>query len=131
MNIYVSNINYRTTNESFEELFAQFGEITSARIINDRETGRSRGFGFVEMPNDEEAEKAIEEVNGMEFEGKVLNVSVARERERRDNRQGGFGGGRGGYRRGGDRGGYRGGDRRDDNRRGGNFDGGNNYGGRY
>lgn len=130
MNIYVSNINYRTTNESFEELFAQFGEITSARIINDRETGRSRGFGFVEMPNDEEAEKAIEAVNGMEFEGKELNVSVARERERRDNRQGGFGGGRGGF--GGGRGGYRrGGDRRDDNRRGGNFDGGNNYGGRY
>lgn len=76
----------------------QYGEVTSANIITDRETGRSRGFGFVEMPNDEEAEKAIEALNGYEFEGKVLNVNVAREREQRP--------ARGGFNRGGDRGGY-------------------------
>lgn len=90
MNIYVSNINYRTESESLENLFAQFGEVSSANIIMDRETGRSRGFGFVEMPNDEDGQKAIDALNDQEFEGKELRVNVARPREdRNDNRRGG------------------------------------------
>ena len=68
MNIYVSNLSYSTSSESLQELFAGFGEVTSANIINDRETGRSRGFGFVEMPNDEEGQKAIDELHGTDFE---------------------------------------------------------------
>ncbi len=98
MNIYVSNINFRTKSESLQELFAQFGEVSSANIITDRETGRSRGFGFVEMPNDEEGQLAIDKINQTEFEGKVLSVNVARPKEDRPSR-GGFGGGNrgGGY----------------------------------
>ena len=86
MNIYVSNISWGTQSESLQDLFAQFGEVTSANIIMDRETGRSRGFGFVEMPDDSEGEAAIEALNDKEFEGKVLRVSVARERVQRDDR---------------------------------------------
>ena len=106
MNIFVSNINYRTQNESLLNLFASYGEVTSARIITDRETGRSRGFGFVEMPNDDEANAAIEAINGKEFEEKVLNVSEARPREERaprrnfggyHNHRSGYGEGRGNY----------------------------------
>ncbi|MDO4671794.1 RNA recognition motif domain-containing protein [Falsiporphyromonas endometrii] len=85
MNIFVSNINYRTLEESLLDLFAAFGEVSSARIITDRETGRSRGFGFVEMENDAEAQSAINELDGKEFEGKELRVSVARPREPRNN----------------------------------------------
>jgi RNA recognition motif-containing protein len=96
MNIYVSNISYDTQEESFSALFSQYGEVSSARIITDRETGRSRGFGFVEMANDEEGQAAIDALNGTEFEGKELNVSVARERTERTNRGGGYGS-RGGY----------------------------------
>lgn len=99
MNIYVSNINFSSTSESLQELFAAYGEVTSANIINDRETGRSRGFGFVEMSNDAEGQKAIDELNGTEFEGKTINVSVARPKTE--------GGSRGGYNnRGGNGGGY-------------------------
>ncbi len=86
MNIYVSNISWGTQSESLQDLFAQFGEVTSANIIMDRETGRSRGFGFVEMPDDSEGEAAIEALNDKEFEGKVLRVSVARERVQREDR---------------------------------------------
>lgn len=94
MNIYVSNINYSTSSESLAQYFAQFGEVTSAHIITDRETGRSRGFGFVEM-DDEAGQNAINELNGKEFEGKELRISVAREREERSPR--GNYGNRGGY----------------------------------
>lgn len=110
MNIFVSNINYRTQEESLLDLFTSYGEVTSARIINDRETGRSRGFGFVEMPNDDEANAAIDALNGKEFEEKELNVSEARPREERAPRstfggnRGGFGGNRSSY--GNSRGGY-------------------------
>ncbi len=106
MNIFVSNINYRTQNESLLNLFASYGEVSSAHIITDRETGRSRGFGFVEMPNDDEAKAAIEAINGKEFEEKVLNVSEARPREERAPRRnfGGYHNHRGGY--GEDRGNY-------------------------
>ena len=95
MNIYVSNLSWGTKSDSLQELFSQFGEVTSANIITDRESGRSRGFGFVEMANDEEGQKAIDELNGKEFEGKVLNVNVARPKTDRPARSS-FGGNRGG-----------------------------------
>ena len=95
MNIYVSNLSWGTKSDSLRDLFAQYGEVSSANIITDRETGRSRGFGFVEMPNDEDAQKAIDALNGQEFEGKNLTVNVARPKEDRPRRS--FGGGRGGY----------------------------------
>ncbi len=82
MNIFISNLNYRLTNEDLHELFSEYGEVQSAKIIQDRETGRSRGFGFVEMA-EEEAKKAIEELNQKEVDGKVINVSEARPREER------------------------------------------------
>lgn len=97
MNIYVSNLSWGTSSESLQNLFAQFGEVTSANVITDRETGRSRGFGFVEMPDDNAGQKAIDEINGTEFEGKVLTVNVARPKTERSS-GGGYGGGsRGGY----------------------------------
>jgi len=98
MNIYVSNLNYSTKTESLQQLFAEYGEVTSANIITDRETGRSRGFAFVEMPNDAEGQKAIDALNGTEFEGKTINVNVARPKTERssgggfNNRRGGGGG---------------------------------------
>lgn len=82
MNIFISNLNYRLTSDDLHDLFSEYGEVQSAKIIQDRETGRSRGFGFVEMA-DEQANKAIEELNQKEFDGKVINVSQAREREER------------------------------------------------
>ncbi|MDD2438390.1 MAG: RNA-binding protein, partial [Massilibacteroides sp.] len=91
MNIYVSNLNFSTEAESLQELFANYGEVLSVNVITDRETGRSRGFGFIDMPNDAEAQKAIEELNETEFEGKTINVNVARPRtERNTTRSGGF-----------------------------------------
>lgn len=102
MNIYVSNLNFRTNSESLQALFAQYGEVASANIINDRDTGRSRGFGFVEMPNDTEGQAAIEALNDTEFEGKVLTVNVARPRTEHSGGNYGNGGyGNGGYSRGG------------------------------
>lgn len=91
MNIFISNLNYNTVEQELQALFENYGEVESAKIINDRDTGRSRGFGFVEMPNTEEAQKAIEELNQSEFKQKTLNVSEARPKEpRRDNNRGGF-----------------------------------------
>ena len=83
MNIYVSNLSWGTSSESLQNLFAQFGEVSSANVITDRETGRSRGFGFVEMSDDGEGQKAIDRINGSEFEGKVLTVNVARPKTER------------------------------------------------
>ena len=101
MNIYVSGLNFSTTSESLQELFAAHGEVTSANIITDRETGRSRGFGFVEMPDDSEGQKAIDELNNTEFENKTINVNVARPRtERPSNGYNNRGGNGGGYNRG-------------------------------
>ena len=97
MNIYVSHLNSSTTSESLQDLFATYGEVTSARTITDRETGRSRGFGFVEMSDDEAAKKAIDELNDTDFEGRTITVNEARPKPE---------GGRGGYNRGGGRGGY-------------------------
>lgn len=78
MNIYISNLSYSTKSQGLQELFEEYGEVSSANIITDRETGRSRGFGFVDMPNDAEGQKAIDELNGAEVDGKVINVNVAR-----------------------------------------------------
>lgn len=101
MNIFVSNINYATKDYQLQELFSEFGEVSSCKIITDRETGRSRGFGFVEM-SDEEGKQAIESLNQKEFNGKELNVSEAKPREEKprrsfdNNRGGGYGNNRGG-----------------------------------
>lgn len=95
MNIYVSNLSYNTSSDSLQELFAGFGEVTAANIITDRETGRSRGFGFVDMPSDAEGQKAIDELNGTDFEGKTINVNVARPKTDRSS-GGGYNSNRGG-----------------------------------
>ena len=101
MNIYVSHLNFATKDDSLLNLFAEYGEVSSANIIMDRETGRSRGFGFVEMPNDAEGRKAIEALNDTEFEGKVIGVNIARPKTERSNdgynRGGGYNCGGGGY----------------------------------
>ncbi len=95
MNIYVSHLSWNTDSDSLQQLFSQFGEVTSSRIITDRESGRSRGFGFVEMTSDEEGQKAIDALNGTDFEGMNISVNVARPREERPsngyNRGGGGG----------------------------------------
>ena len=91
MNIYVGNLTFETTEDKLHVAFAEYGEVTSARVITDRMTGRSRGFGFVEMANQEEAEAAIKAMNGRDVEGRTLTVNEARPREER----GGGGGFRG------------------------------------
>ena len=103
MNIYISNLSYNTDSDSLQQLFSEYGEVSSANVITDRVTGDSRGFGFVEMPNDDEAQKAISELNEAEFDGKTINVNVARPKTDRGH-GGGFNRGGGGYNRGG--GGY-------------------------
>lgn len=97
INIYVGNLPFSTTDTDLEDLFSQFGQISRAAIITDRETGRSRGFGFVEMENDEEGKKAIEELNEKDFEGRQLTVNEARPRAPRTGGGYGGGGGGGGY----------------------------------
>ena len=82
--LYVGNLNYRTEQESLRSLFTQFGEVVSATILTDRDTGRSRGFGFVEMMDQDAASAAIQGLNGTEFEGRMLKVNEARERSNRD-----------------------------------------------
>lgn len=96
MNIYISNLSDGVNDADLKDAFSEYGEVSSAKVILDRESGRSRGFGFVEMPNDSEAEKAINELNGAEFDGKVINVNVAKPREDRGNRSFGGGGHSGG-----------------------------------
>ena len=97
-NIYVGNLQYAMTDQELEATFAEFGEVSQARVITDRETGRSRGFGFVEMPDDAAALAAIEALNGKETDGRALTVNEARPREPRPPRDSGFGGGGGGGR---------------------------------
>ena len=111
--LFVGNLNFKTTDDDLRTLFGQAGTIESATVMMDRATGRSRGFGFVEMSSDEEAEKAVKELNGYEFQGRALNVNEARERTPGGPRGGGYGGGGGGYGGGGGPrgGGYGGGDR--------------------
>ena len=96
MNIYISNLSYDVNDSDLRELFEEYGEVSSAKVIMDRETGRSRGFGFVEMSDDTQGQKAIDELNQAEYDGKVINVNVAKPRTDRP-----AGGGRGGFNRGG------------------------------
>ena len=77
MNIYISGLNFSTTDADLSDLFSEYGEVSSARIITDRETRRSRGFGFVEMPDDAAGQKAIDELNGAEYEGRQMVVKEA------------------------------------------------------
>jgi RNA recognition motif-containing protein len=95
--MYVGNIPYNATEEDLRNLFSEYGEIESLKIIQDRDTGRSKGFGFIEMAEESSARKAIEELNGKDFMEKTLKVSEARPQQKRNgfNRGGGYGGGRG------------------------------------
>ncbi len=108
MKLYVGNLSYQTTNEELESFFSQAGEVASAMVILDRQTGRSRGFGFVEMANNEDGTAAIEQFHGADFKGRALTVNEAQPREERS-----FGGGAprrsSGPRNGGGGGGYGGG----------------------
>lgn len=116
MNIYISNLSFDVNDSDLRELFEEYGAVSSAKVITDKFSGKSRGFGFVEMNSEEEGQKAIEELNQAEYDGKVINVSVAKPREDRPDRKRSFGGGGGGGNRGG--GGF-----------GGNRGGGGGYGG--
>src|SRR5436190_10888503 len=99
--LYVGNLSYNTTSSELEQLFGQHGTVQSAEVISDRDTGRSKGFGFVQMGSDQEAQAAIAALNGQEQDGRALTVNEAKPRE--DRPRGGGGGGRGGF--GGGRGG--------------------------
>jgi len=127
MKLYVGNLSFQTSSDDLQQLFAQAGTVESASVVEDRETGRSRGFGFVEMSSNEEGQKAIEQFNGKEFNGRNLTVNEARPREDRGGRGGGGGGGRGGY--GGGGGGNRSGGGGYGGGGGGNRGGGGGYGG--
>lgn len=104
--LYVGNLSFKTTSQELQQLFAQAGTVDSASVVEDRDTGRSRGFGFVEMATQEEANSAIEQFNGKDLGGRMLKVNEAKPRENRggggrnfgDNRGGGYGGGGGGRR---------------------------------
>ena len=90
-NIFVSNLSFRINDEDLKQAFADYGEVSSAKVIKDNFSGKSRGFGFVEMKNDEEADKAIAELNEAEYDGKVMTVSVARPKtDRKPSSGGGF-----------------------------------------
>jgi RNA recognition motif-containing protein len=99
--LYVGNLAFSVDSDSLTNLFSQFGTVESAKVITDRDTGRSKGFGFVEMSTPEEAQKCIQDLSGREHEGRQLNISEAKPQEPR---RGGFGGGGGGNRGGGGRG---------------------------
>ena len=113
MKLYVGNLSFQTTRQDLEAAFAQAGTVQSVQVIEDRDTGRSRGFAFVEMSTNEEGSAAIDQFNGKELGGRALKVNEAKPRENRGGGGGGFGGNRGGF--GGNRGG---------GNRGGNYDGG-------
>ena len=95
MNVYVGNLPYNTSSDDLREMFEAFGEVTSANVISDRDSGRSKGFGFVEMSDDAQAQEAIEKLNGTEMDGRTVTVNEARPRE--DRPRGGGGGGRSRY----------------------------------
>jgi hypothetical protein len=118
--LYVGNLPYSVRDSDLEQAFAQFGAVTSAKVMMERETGRSKGFGFVEMGSDAEAQAAINGMNGQPLGGRSVVVNEARPMESRPPRSGGYGGGGGGYGGGGGSGGYGG---------GGGSGGGGSYGG--
>lgn len=120
--LYVGNLSYNTTSSDLEQLFGQYGTVQSAEVISDRETGRSKGFGFVQMGSDQEAQAAIDAMNGQQHDGRNLTVNEAKPKEPRSG--GGYGGGGGG----GGRGGYGGG--RGGSGGGGGYGGGGGGGGR-
>ena len=120
MNIFVANIERKVTDEQLQDLFSQHGEIASLKLIRDRDTGVSKGYAFVEMTNDDEAQKAIDALNEYELEGRALAVNEARPKTEYKKSSGGGGGG--GYKSGGGGGGYKGGN-------GGGSGGGYNKGG--
>lgn len=122
--LYVGNLPYSYTSSDLENLFSKHGGVASASVVSDRETGRSRGFGFVEMATDQDANSAIDALNGFDIDGRALVVNEAREREPRSGGGGYGGGGGGGYGGGGGGGGYGGG-----GGGGGGYGGGGNRGG--
>ncbi|MCR9154105.1 MAG: RNA-binding protein [Bacteroidetes bacterium] len=101
MNIFVASLDYAVQEDDLREAFESFGEVSSVKIVTDRETGRSKGFGFVEMPSDDEGNQAIEALNGASLRGRDMAVKVARPQSERSNNGGGYrgGGGGGGFRR--------------------------------
>ena len=111
-NIFVGNLSFNTNEDELRQIFEGYGQVDRVSILTDRDTGRSRGFGFVEMTNDEDGEKAISALNGSQFGGRTINVNEARPKSDRGGGGGGFGGGGGGGRGRGDRNG-RGGGRRE------------------
>ena len=117
MKLYVGNLSFNTSTQDLEQIFGELGTVESTNIIEDRDTGRSRGFGFVEMSSKEEGEAAIDQLNGKEVDGRELTVNEAKPRENRGGGGGNRGGGRGGYGGGGG------------NKRGGGGGGGGGYGG--
>jgi RNA recognition motif-containing protein len=96
MNIYVSNLSFNVQDEDLKDFFAEYGEVTSAKVITDKFTGKSRGFGFVEMSDDEAAKKAIAELDQATVEGRNIRVMEAKPKEEKPQRSGGFRGGNGG-----------------------------------
>lgn len=128
--LYIGNLPYSVKDETLQQLFSQAGAVESAKVIFDKMSGRSKGFGFVEFANDNEADSAIEKFNGFELEGRNIKVSVAQPKEEGGSRGGGGGYGGGGRDRGGFRkGGGGGGGRFNSNREGGNRRGGGGHGG--
>lgn len=113
MNIYVSNLSFNVQDEDLREFFTPYGEVTSAKVISDKETGRSRGFGFVEMSDDAAAQKAVAELNDASVDGRTIKVMEAKPKEDRPARSNGGGGG---YRGGNDGGGYNNGNSYNKNR---------------
>ena len=87
MNIYVGNLPYSVDRDELRGIFEQYGEVSAARVVSDRETGRSKGFGFVEMPDNEQARQAVEALNGQEVDGRKIVVNEARPREERPRRE--------------------------------------------
>ena len=122
MRLYVGNLSFETTENDLQDAFERFGSVTDVKVMMDHGTGRSRGFGFVEMSSKSEGEAAISGLNGKEIDGRELKVNEAKPREDRGGSRGGGGGGRGGY-------GGGGGNRGGGGGRGGNRGGGGGYGG--
>ena len=127
--LYVGNLPYTVRDEDLQQSFGQFGAVTSAKVMMERDTGRSKGFGFVEMANDAQAQAAINGMNGQPLGGRSITVNEARPMEARPPRTGGFGGGGGGGDRSGGGGGYGGGRSGGGGYGGGDRSGGGGYGG--